>query len=413
MKKVLLVLLLVAASVLAQAQIIQDKKEYNAFVAAVKATDPAQKAQLMEGYLQKYPNSVKKEAVLELLVFAYQQLNNTAQVKASAESLLQVNSNSFIALGILSNLDLTRPHSDKSDAVAALQEAGQLGTRGLQALKNASKPERYTDDQWEMVKSPFRVLLQLSVGAAALQAKDYTTAQQNLKDVVAAHPTDAYSINLLALAYLSPKPIVVDGLFWIAKFAASYPIQVPYAKDQYIRYHGGADGFDELLASAKAAPTIPVGFAESLSAAPPKLPSIYVSAQTPGDQLQLNADYSMSLLEAGQAYHGTFVVKGSTLELNINETSSKTTLSRQGDNLTDSSGQMWSHREQSVGTAPSGAALHNDDIIKLVTVGIDDATITAKIKSSKCQFDTSTDALVLLKKSGVSTVVLNAMVGAE
>jgi hypothetical protein len=121
----------------------------------------------------------------------------------------------------------------------------------------------------------------------------------------------------------------------------------------------------------------------------------------------------MSLLEAGQAYHGTFVVKGSTLELNISETSTKTTLRREGDSLTDSSGQTWSHRDQSVGTAPIGVVLHNEDIIKLAKVGIDDATISAKIRSSKCQFDTSTDALVLLKKSGVSAVVLKAMVGAE
>jgi hypothetical protein len=38
--------------------------------------------------------------------------------------------------------------------------------------------------------------------------------------------------------------------------------------------------------------------------------------------------------------------------------------------------------------------------------------LSKKIKSSKCQFDTSTDALIFLKKSGVRTAVLNAMVGA-
>jgi hypothetical protein len=35
---------------------------------------------------------------------------------------------------------------------------------------------------------------------------------------------------------------------------------VPYAKNQYTRYHGGPEGFDELLAAAKTAPTIPAGF---------------------------------------------------------------------------------------------------------------------------------------------------------
>ena len=61
---------------------------------------------------------------------------------------------------------------------------------------------------------------------------------------------------------------------------------------------------------------------------------------------------------------------------------------------------------------PVVPALQNADIIKLVTVGIDDGTIIAKIRASKCQFDTSTDALILLKRSGISAAVLKAMVGA-
>jgi len=76
-------------------------------------------------------------------------------------------------------------------------------------------------------------------------------------------------------------------------------------------------------------------------AAPLKLPSTYVSAQTPEDQLHLNTDNSFSLHEGGQPYHGTFVANGNTLELTINETSSTTTLSRRGNSLTDSSGQAW------------------------------------------------------------------------
>ena len=56
-----------------------------------------------------------------------------------------------------------------------------------------------------------------------------------------------------------------------------------------------------------------------------RLPSRYVSAQTPADQLQLNADNSFSLQEAGQSYHGTFIVNGNTVELSISETNTKTT----------------------------------------------------------------------------------------
>src|SRR5580704_12604555 len=62
---------------------------------------------------------------------------------------------------------------------------------------------------------------------------------------------------------------------------------------------------------------------------------------------------------------------------------------------------------------PSSGTLRNEDIIKLVKAGIDDATIAAKIATSRCQFDTSTDALIALKQSGVSATVLKAMVVAQ
>jgi hypothetical protein len=282
MKTSLIVLLLAAASVAAQTQdapagqqqpstgaaapsqqqkkVIQDPNEYNAYVAAINETDAAKKAQMMESFLQTYPNSVMKEDSLEVLLKTYQQLNNPAQIKTVAQRLLQVNQNNLTALALLSYLDHAEAQAGGTDAAMALQEAGQLGSRGLQLLQTATKPEGYTDDQWNSMKSSFRLIYLGSVGHAALQAKDYATAQQDLKEVVALQPADVNSIYLLALAYLTPKPPVVDGLFWIAKAAGSAPQLLPYAKNQYARYHGSEDGFDDLLASAKTAATIPAGF---------------------------------------------------------------------------------------------------------------------------------------------------------
>ena len=141
-----------------------------------------------------------------------------------------------------------------------------------------------------------------------------------------------------------------------------------------------------------------------------KLPATYVSVQTPTDQFQLNADYTFSLQEAGQPYRGTFVVNGNTLEINISD-GPKTTATIQGKNLTDSSGQTWVLREQPVQPA-NADVLKNQDVISLVKAGLDDSIIITKIGSSRCLFDTSTDALIRLKQSGVSAAVLKAMMGA-
>jgi hypothetical protein len=164
----------------------------------------------------------------------------------------------------------------------------------------------------------------------------------------------------------------------------------------------------------------PQGNASAPAPAPPppatlNLPAAYVSTQSPTNQLQLNADHSFSLQEDGQAYHGTFTVSGNNLELTITESNTKTTATIQGNNLTDSGGQTWVYHVPSAQPAPPAApvvVLQNADIVKMAKAGFDDAIITAKISNSHCQFDTSTDALIKLKQSGVSSAVLKAMVGA-
>jgi hypothetical protein len=158
--------------------------------------------------------------------------------------------------------------------------------------------------------------------------------------------------------------------------------------------------------------------ANSPSPAPPvpvpvihlNLPSTYVNAQT-ADQLQLNADDSFSLQEAGQTYRGTFAATGNTLKLNITG-GPETTATIQGSNLTDGSGQTWVLREQNAPGSAAANVLQNQDVIKMVKARLDDAIIVAKIGSSKCHFDTSTDALIQLKQNGVSATVLKAMVAA-
>lgn len=57
--------------------------------------------------------------------------------------------------------------------------------------------------------------------------------------------------------------------------------------------------------------------------------------------------------------------------------------------------------------------LTNADVIALVKAGLDDSTVVAKIRQTgRSAFDTSVDALIELKKAGVSKSVIDAMLGA-
>ena len=56
--------------------------------------------------------------------------------------------------------------------------------------------------------------------------------------------------------------------------------------------------------------------------------------------------------------------------------------------------------------------LTNDDVVGLVTAGLEEAVIVAKIEGSATSFDTSVDALEALSQAGVDDDVVAAMVKA-
>jgi len=68
-----------------------------------------------------------------------------------------------------------------------------------------------------------------------------------------------------------------------------------------------------------------------------------------------------------------------------------------------------------VATAASSSTkpLTNKDVIALVEAGLPDGVVIEKIRTSKRAFDTSTDALLALKKAGVSASVIQLMVNPE
>jgi hypothetical protein len=70
-------------------------------------------------------------------------------------------------------------------------------------------------------------------------------------------------------------------------------------------------------------------------------------------------------------------------------------------------------QQQVHGGQSSPGGLTSDDIIKLAQAKLPESVVIAKIKSSSSEFDTSPDALIKLKRAGVSDTVLQAIVDAK
>jgi len=70
--------------------------------------------------------------------------------------------------------------------------------------------------------------------------------------------------------------------------------------------------------------------------------------------------------------------------------------------------------DKGTGSSPRGNTgdHRNDDLIKMVQAKLPDSVLIAKIRSSKSEFDTSSDALIDLKRAGASDAVLQAILDA-
>ena len=260
----------------AQAPVIKDPAEYNAYVAAIGQKDPAAQISGLEAFLTQYPNSIMKTAALQTLMGDYQQTNNQQKTVDTAAKLVAIDSNNVRALALLAYFKRLQAQGGAANASQLLAEAKKYGQMGLDCLPKFTKPEGTSDADFQKMKGQMTGIFNAAIGISALTDKDYDAARKALRVAVDSSPDSQKDFSVvypLALSYagptppdpkLSPDPI---NAIWFAARAstvapnAQYQTQIEkYAKGLYIKYHGGDDGWIDVLAQAKASPTQPAGF---------------------------------------------------------------------------------------------------------------------------------------------------------
>src|ERR1700693_1961870 len=151
---------------------IKDPAEYNAYVGAVQQQDAAAKISGLEAVLTQYPNSVMKEAALELLMGPYQQTANQAKTLETAQKVLQANPCNIRALALLAYTKQAMGVAGQN-AAQNFPEAGQASEKGLQCLQTGPKPADTTDADWNKLKTQTTNIFNSAAGIAAYNAKDF------------------------------------------------------------------------------------------------------------------------------------------------------------------------------------------------------------------------------------------------
>jgi hypothetical protein len=259
-----------APAAAAQGPVIKDPAEYNAYVGAIGQKDPGAQVSGLEAFLTQYPNSIMKTAALQTLMLDYQQTGNQAKTVDTATRLLAADPNNERALFLLAYIDRLAGQSGGPDAQQKLNDAKKYAQAGLDNLPKFAKPDGTSDADFQKMKDSMTGVFNAALGVAALSDHDYDTARKDLKAAIDTSPDtqkDFTLIYAMTQAYIPPKPpdpkYPADPLS-SAWYNARASVLAPspqyqqsfekYAKSQYVRFHGGDDGWNDFLAAAKAGP---------------------------------------------------------------------------------------------------------------------------------------------------------------
>jgi hypothetical protein len=311
-----------AAAPSSQAPVIKDPNEYNAYVGAIQQKDPTAQISGLEAFLAQYPNSIMKTAALQTLMQDYQQTNNQAKTVETAQKLLAADPTNERALFLLAYIDRMKAQADQNPKTAQdeIADAKKYGQMGLDNLSKFTKPEGTSDADFQKMKDQMTAVFNAAIGLADLIAKDYPEAQKDLRAAVDGSPDFQKEFSLvypLALSYLQATPQdSIDGIWYGARAIAIAPAPqvgtqiTPYIKGQYIKYHGGDDGWTDVLAQAKANPLPPAGFTIKPAPTPAEQAHNMLQA-TPPDQMDF-ATWQFIFTNGSQADQDTLwnAIKG-------------------------------------------------------------------------------------------------------
>ncbi|HYL09740.1 MAG TPA: hypothetical protein VEU31_03300 [Candidatus Acidoferrales bacterium] len=260
-----------SASTAQSQKVIKDPAEYNAYITALNTTDPVAKAAAMEAFAKQYPRSIVLIEALEQAMGAYQQAGNAAKVQSMAAQILGLEPANVRALAIMVFLERSNAAGDP----AALKTISDHCAKGLQVLPNWQKPEDVSDGDYKKMRDQMSQILNGACGLVALNRKDYPAARGFYLQSLAVDPSDVSNNYQLAIAELSMSPMDLNGFWYAAKAfnlaQGNAPAQKAigdYAKAQYRRYHGGDDGWDQIVSAAAGQSAPSAEFVQGIKPAP-------------------------------------------------------------------------------------------------------------------------------------------------
>ncbi len=278
-----LALTLIAAMALGMAQdkpadppqkVAKDQDEANLINSIPKEPDAAKRVQILDKWTREYPETAFAPERTAEYLRAYSELKDCKGQNKIAADLLAKDPNSEPGLRIIIGCIYSIKGPSAAEFDQAEKAANTLLANADKIYSDANKPAATPADAWKQFKATMVIAAENTIPYIDLQRKDDGKAESDLKKLLQSDPSDAQASSMLATLLFGQRVAKPDNqppaIFEYARVgvyegpnaldAKSRAAFLSTAAKYYKAYHGSDEGWDKIVALAKANSLPPAGF---------------------------------------------------------------------------------------------------------------------------------------------------------
>jgi tetratricopeptide (TPR) repeat protein len=246
----------------------KDRAEYDLYDSITKDTNPKTRLEKLQQWEKQYPQTDYVKERRTLLLTTYFALSQAKEAVGISKQILTDDPKNFSALYII--VTYTQNLAGNPPAPDVMDQGEKAANTLLANIETA--PANFTADQWKAQRLQVEELAHSTIGWIEMQKKNWAAAEDEFQKALKLDPNSGQLAYYMGTAIASEKDVkkMPVALFYFAR-AATYEGQgslaaqgrqqvMDYVKKAYKGYHGADEGFDKLIAAAKASPAPPADY---------------------------------------------------------------------------------------------------------------------------------------------------------
>lgn len=246
----------------------KDQGEYTLYDSILKDTTPKTKLDRLQEWQTKYPDTTFLKQRKALFLDTYIKLNQPKEAVAAAKVILADDPKDFQSLYY--TMYFTRALAGNNPTPEVLDQGEKAASAFLANID--TPPPNVTAEQWKGARPGVETLGHSTLGWIAMQRKTWDAAEGEFQKTLALDPNSAETEYFMGTAIASEKnpQKMSAAMFYFARAAthegpeplapAGRQQVLDYVKKAYKGYHGSDEGFNDLVALAKAQPAPPADY---------------------------------------------------------------------------------------------------------------------------------------------------------